>query len=51
MCSSDLTDPNLYTRDYAKFEALTKAIKAARTEKDAAEERWLTLAEMAEALT
>jgi ABC transport system ATP-binding/permease protein len=45
-----LADPNLYTRDYAKFEALTKAIEAARAEKDAAEERWLTLAEMVEAL-
>ncbi len=45
-----LADPALYTRDYARFEALTKAIEAARTEKDAAEERWLMLAEMAEAL-
>ncbi len=45
-----LADPNLYTRDFAKFEALTKAIDAARAEKDAAEERWLTLAEMVEAL-
>ena len=45
-----LADPDLYTRDYAKFDALTKAIEAARAEKDAAEERWLTLAEMVEAL-
>ena len=45
-----LADPMLYTRDYAKFDALTKAIDAARAEKDAAEERWLTLAEMVEAL-
>jgi ABC transport system ATP-binding/permease protein len=45
-----LADPTLYTRDFAKFDALTKAIEGARTEKDAAEERWLTLAEMAEAL-
>ena len=45
-----LADPALYTRDFAKFDALTKAIEAARAEKDAAEERWLTLAEMAEAL-
>jgi ABC transport system ATP-binding/permease protein len=44
-----LADPNLYTRDFKKFEALTKAIEAARAEKDAAEERWLTLAEMVEA--
>jgi ABC transport system ATP-binding/permease protein len=45
-----LADPTLYTRDFAKFDALTKAIDTARAEKDAAEERWLTLAEMAEAL-
>jgi ABC transport system ATP-binding/permease protein len=45
-----LADPDLYTRDYAKFEALNKAIETARAEKDAAEERWLTLAEMVEAL-
>ena len=45
-----LANPDLYTRDFARFEALTKAIDAARAEKDAAEERWLTLAEMTEAL-
>jgi ABC transport system ATP-binding/permease protein len=45
-----LADPDLYTRDVKKFEALTKAIEAARAEKDAAEERWLMLAEMVEAL-
>ena len=45
-----LADSDLYTRDFAKFDALTKAIEAARAEKDAAEERWLTLAEMLEAL-
>ena len=45
-----LANPDLYTRDFANFEALTKAIDAARAEKDAAEERWLTLAEMTEAL-
>jgi len=43
-----LSDPALYTRDPAKFAALTKAIEAARAEKDAAEERWLELAEMME---
>ena len=43
-----LHDPALYTRDPAKFAALTKAIEAARAEKDAAEERWLELAEMVE---
>ena len=45
-----LADPDLYTRNFAKFETLTKAVETARAEKDAAEERWLTLAEMAEAL-
>jgi len=43
-----LSDPALYTRDPAKFAALTTAIEAARAEKDAAEERWLELAEMVE---
>ncbi len=43
-----LADPALYTRDPAKFAALTKAIEAARAEKDAAEERWLELAEQVE---
>ena len=45
-----LADGALYARDHAKFVALTKAIEDARAEKDAAEERWLTLAEQAEAL-
>ena len=43
-----LADPALYTRDPAKFATLTKAIDAARAEKDAAEERWLELAEQVE---
>ncbi len=43
-----LADPALYTRDPAKFAALTKAIDTARAEKDAAEERWLDLAEQVE---
>ena len=43
-----LADPALYTRDPARFAALTKAIDDARAEKDAAEERWLELAELAE---
>ena len=45
-----LADPDLYTRDPAKFDALMRAIETARTEKDAAEERWLTLAEAVERL-
>ena len=43
-----LSDPALYSKDPARFAALTKAIEAARAEKDAAEERWLELAELVE---
>jgi ATP-binding cassette subfamily F protein uup len=43
-----LSDPALYTRDPAKFAALTSAIAKARADKDAAEERWLELAEQVE---
>ena len=43
-----LHDPGLYTSNPAKFATLTKAIDQARAEKDAAEERWLELAELAE---
>ncbi|MFZ5748337.1 MAG: ABC-F family ATP-binding cassette domain-containing protein [Pseudomonadota bacterium] len=45
-----MADPDLYTRDPAKFDKLSKAVEAAREEKDAAEMRWLELAEMVEAL-
>ncbi|HKT14206.1 MAG TPA: ATP-binding cassette domain-containing protein [Allosphingosinicella sp.] len=45
-----LADPDLYGRDPARFDALTRAIDAAREEREAAEERWLELAEKAEAL-
>jgi len=45
-----LMDGSLYTSDPERFAALTAAIIAARTEKDAAEERWLDLAERVEAL-
>jgi ATP-binding cassette subfamily F protein uup len=43
-----LADPDLYTRDPDRFTALTAALEQAREEKDAAEERWLELAEMVE---
>ncbi|EJL25441.1 ABC-F family ATP-binding cassette domain-containing protein [Novosphingobium sp. AP12] len=43
-----LSDPALYTRDPAKFAALTGAIAKSRADKDAAEERWLELAEQVE---
>jgi ATP-binding cassette subfamily F protein uup len=45
-----LHDPDLYAKDPARFAALTAAIDKARAERDAAEERWLELAEKAEAL-
>jgi ATP-binding cassette subfamily F protein uup len=45
-----LADPDLYVRDPARFAQLTAAIEKARSERDAAEQRWLELAEMAEAL-
>ena len=45
-----LSNPDLYARDPERFAQLTAAIDRARTKRDAAEERWLTLAEQAEAL-
>jgi ATP-binding cassette subfamily F protein uup len=39
-----LSDASLYSRDPARFAALTAEIDKARAEKDAAEERWLDLA-------
>jgi ABC transport system ATP-binding/permease protein len=46
-----LSDPNLYSSNHARFAALSDAIAKARSEKDAAEERWLELAEQVEALS
>ena len=46
-----LHNPDLYTRDPARFAALTQAIDQRRAERDAAEERWLELAEKAESLS
>jgi len=44
-----LADPDLYARNPARFDALMAAIAAARAEQEAAEHRWLELAEMVEA--
>jgi len=44
-----LADPDLYARDPAAFDRLMKQVTAARDEKDAAELRWLELAERVEA--
>jgi ATP-binding cassette subfamily F protein uup len=43
-----LNDPELYTKDPARFAAISQGIANARAEKDAAEERWLMLAELVE---
>ncbi len=45
-----MADPSLYTRDPAKFARLNDGIAKLRDEKDAAELRWLELAEMVEGL-
>jgi ATP-binding cassette subfamily F protein uup len=45
-----MADPGLYARDPGAFDRLGKAIGLMRTEKEAAELRWLELAEMVEAL-
>jgi len=50
MDEAALSDPGLYTSNPDRFAALTKAIDQARAEKDAAEERWLELAEKAEGM-
>ncbi len=43
-----LADPDLYTRDPQKFATINQGLANARAEKDAAEERWLALAELVE---
>jgi ATP-binding cassette subfamily F protein uup len=45
-----LNDADLYTRDPKRFADLTDRAAKLRAEKDAAEERWLEVAEMAEQL-
>jgi ATP-binding cassette subfamily F protein uup len=45
-----LHDPDLYVKNPDRFAALTKAIDAKRAAKDAAEHRWLEVAELAEGL-
>ena len=45
-----MADPDLYVRDPSGFDRLTRAIGKAREEKEAAELRWLDLAEQVEAL-
>jgi ABC transport system ATP-binding/permease protein len=45
-----LSDPDLYTRDPQRFASLTERIARNRAEIEAAEYRWLEVAEMAEVL-
>ena len=46
----ELSDADLYARDPERFHALTKEIEDARATREAHEERWLDVAEMAEEL-
>ncbi|GMN02778.1 ABC-F family ATP-binding cassette domain-containing protein [Erythrobacter sp. MTPC3] len=43
-----LADPDLFQKDPQRFATISKGIENARTEKDAAEERWLMIAEQVE---
>jgi ATP-binding cassette subfamily F protein uup len=43
-----LNDPELYAKDQQRFATISKGVANARLEKDAAEERWLMLAEQVE---
>ncbi|ABC62817.1 ABC-F family ATP-binding cassette domain-containing protein [Erythrobacter litoralis] len=43
-----LSDPDLYSSDPQRFADISKGVENARSEKDAAEERWLELAELVE---
>ncbi|MCJ8191650.1 ABC-F family ATP-binding cassette domain-containing protein [Sphingomicrobium aestuariivivum] len=45
-----LADPELFSADPDRFAALTQSLEDKRAEKDAAEERWLEVAEKAEGL-
>ncbi|MBL9065124.1 MAG: ABC-F family ATP-binding cassette domain-containing protein [Sphingopyxis sp.] len=47
---TELSDGTLFTRDHAKFTALTSKLEKLREEKATAEDRWLELAEAVEAL-
>ncbi|MFN3747521.1 MAG: ABC transporter ATP-binding protein, partial [Sphingorhabdus sp.] len=47
----ELSDASLYSRNPARFSDLTAQIEKLRAEKDAAEDRWLDLAEMVETLS
>jgi ATP-binding cassette subfamily F protein uup len=46
-----LHDPDLYSRDPRRFHSVTEQVSKLRSEKSAAEERWLEVAALAEALS
>jgi len=46
-----LADPDLFRSDPQRFATISKGLENARSEKDAAEERWLDLAQRVEELT
>jgi ATP-binding cassette subfamily F protein uup len=45
-----LHDPDIFVKQPERFASLTRELEAKRSEKDAAEERWLEVAELAESL-
>jgi ATP-binding cassette subfamily F protein uup len=47
---AELADPQLYTKNFKRFEALTAELEKLRADKEAAEDRWLALAEEVESL-
>ena len=47
---ADLADPALFTKNPGAFDAKTARLSAADTERQAAEDRWLAVAELAESL-
>ena len=47
---SEMADPDLYARNPKRFDALNAELAQLRSEKEAAEDRWLELAEQVEAL-
>lgn len=47
---TELADPQLYTKNFKRFEALTAELEKLRADKEAAEDRWLALAEEVESL-
>jgi ATP-binding cassette subfamily F protein uup len=49
-CEAALSDPDLYVRDPERFASLTEQIARNRAEIEAAELRWLQVAELADAL-